>query len=456
MDLREIGAMLREERERQGLSIDEVSDSIKITRTCLAAIEEGNASLLPHPVYAKGFIKNYAKLLGLDHDAFRKDLAEVYSLDESPLREAPAYEELPKVDCGCLSQSGGRVRPFRVVIALLVLAALSGGGWYGYTHLVSKASVPAVTPQPVAENAPTQIASAPETAAPVVADQTPAQVVPTVPPAAPSPDAPNAIMPPQSAEIASGEPVAVPAAPGTSAPMGEPTPEDRATQAIATSGPASASTAEVPPALADSTGANTAGSSFTVGDHGNHVVTITATARCWMQAGADGGSMHERMLEKGEVFTGRFADYLLVRLGNAGAVDIRFDNKLYPLQAAKGSVKTLKFVAKKPGSEKPESAVAPAVASPAENAAAASGDAAGAAAAKEVEIFGQDGSWVSVHPDKGPAKDVYVKKGQRITIPFGDKIEIRLGNPSSVIFRYNGNETPVKTERGESKTVRFP
>ena len=79
-----------------------------------------------------------------------------------------------------------------------------------------------------------------------------------------------------------------------------------------------------------------------------------------------------------------------------------------------------------------------------------------AAGAKEVEIYGQDGSWVIVSSDKGPSKEIYVKKGQRITVPFGEKIEIKLGNPSSVVFRYNGQETPVTTEKGGVKTIRFP
>jgi len=78
MDLRELGALLREERERRGLTIDQVSDRIKITRTCIAAIEDGNEDCLPHPVYAKGFIKNYAKLLGMDTGEFQESLAQIY------------------------------------------------------------------------------------------------------------------------------------------------------------------------------------------------------------------------------------------------------------------------------------------------------------------------------------------------------------------------------------------
>jgi cytoskeleton protein RodZ len=150
-------------------------------------------------------------------------------------------------------------------------------------------------------------------------------------------------------------------------------------------------------------------------------------------------------------------------------VEITFDGNPYPLKAAKGAVKTLKFIGRKPDETAPaapEPTAAPAavpekpVATPATPAAVAEPQAAATsgtpAGDKELEVFGQDGSWVILMPDTGPAKEVYVKKGQRLKVPFGQKIEVKLGNPSSVIFRHDGKETPVTTERGENKTVRFP
>lgn len=478
MDLREIGTMLREERERQGLSLDTVSDKTKISRSCLAAIEEGNDSLLPHPVYAKGFIKNYARLLGMDQEEFTSRLSTVYQVEEpTAFRDISLTADLPDDDCGCSVPSSAPRPPVMLwlagagaVIAVLAL------GWYLFAHVFSGSeSSGEAKPAEKADAVPSPPVSAPvaepapSVPAPVLPAPTPpAAVTPTVPAVTPTvppsvPPAPVETLKPQS----------------DAAKTGAPTADDKAAQDIAVSGPAAAAPA-VPaaPETAPPVPASPTAKNFTVGETGPHVVTIAANERCWLQAGADGGAMHETMLEKGDTFTGRFADNMLVRLGNAGAVEIHFDNKLYPLQAGKGSVKTLKFVAKKTDQPTPANGQGPAAAAPQPSAPAAVQPAAQPAAslpvappavaptpgpaaenpagAKEVEIYGQDGSWVIVSPDKGPSKEIYVKKGQRITVPFGEKIEIKLGNPSSVVFRYNGQETPVTTEKGAVKTIRFP
>jgi cytoskeleton protein RodZ len=483
MDLRELGTMLREERERQGLSIEDVSDRIKITRSCLAAIEDGNESVLPHPVYAKGFIKNYAKLLGVDQEDFSKRLAEVYQPEESAVRDVRLVKDIPDDDCGCTSTPRRGIPAPKIplvpaLVCLAVVLVVIGLVWYLWTHVFSRSGDVADNAAPTAVTEPVPSAkSEPEVPlrpVPVVPPQKPVDVAPAVPsaPVAPAPQTP-ALQERQLPAVAETKPAAE-ARPASPAPL---SPDDQATQDIATSGPA---TPPAPPAIPPAPEAAAApsaqpGKTFTVGETGPHVVSIVANDRCWLQAGADGGAMHETMLEKGDAFTGRFADYLLVRLGNAGAVEIRFDNKLYPLQAGKGSVKTLKFVAKKSDdaatkpaapSQAPATPTAPATpaasAQPPASAVAASpaaapaADGAAAQGGREVEIYGQDGSWVIVAPDKGPAKEIYVKKGQRLTVPFGEKIEIKLGNPSSVVFRYDGKETTVVTEKGESKTVRFP
>ncbi len=471
MDLREIGMMLREERERQGLSLDTVSDKTKISRSCLAAIEEGNDNLLPHPVYAKGFIKNYARLLGVDHEEFAARLSNVYQVEEpTPFRDISLVADIPDDDCGCSMPSSAPRPPVGLWLAgagaVIVVLAL---GWYLFAHVFSGSGSSGDEAKPAETSvvAPSKPTAAPEPAPPVAAPAL-VQPAPTVP--AVTPTVPPAVTP---------APVETLKPQSETAKAGAPTADDKATQDIAVSGPSGPAPAvpaapeTAPAALAAPTAKN-----FTVGETGPHVVTIAAKERCWLQAGADGGAMHETMLEKGDTFTGRFADNMLVRLGNAGAVEIHFDNKLYPLQAGKGSVKTLKFVAKKTDQATPASGqgqpaaipqpAAPAAAQPSAQPATSlpvaspavaptPGPAAeNAAGAKEVEIYGQDGSWVIVSPDKGPSKEIYVKKGQRITVPFGEKIEIKLGNPSSVVFRYNGQETPVTTEKGGVKTIRFP
>ena len=82
MDYSELGAYLKEERERQELSLDDIQQKTKISVSSLEAIEEGRVNDLPHPVYAKGFIKNYAQCLGLNADELAGTFAQKAGIDE--------------------------------------------------------------------------------------------------------------------------------------------------------------------------------------------------------------------------------------------------------------------------------------------------------------------------------------------------------------------------------------
>ena len=64
MTLKDVGDQLRRERDRQGLSLDEVMHRTKLSRRSLEALEHGDMEALPHKVYARGFAKTYAKPLG--------------------------------------------------------------------------------------------------------------------------------------------------------------------------------------------------------------------------------------------------------------------------------------------------------------------------------------------------------------------------------------------------------
>lgn len=63
---RRLGAWLRAERLRRGESLAEVERDIHITRAYLDAIEEEHFDVLPAPVYTRGFVRLYARRLGLD------------------------------------------------------------------------------------------------------------------------------------------------------------------------------------------------------------------------------------------------------------------------------------------------------------------------------------------------------------------------------------------------------
>ncbi|HVY88236.1 MAG TPA: RodZ domain-containing protein [Hyphomonadaceae bacterium] len=61
-----IGAVMKAARENLGFSLDQVSKETRVHLSHLRAIEEMTPNLLGAPVYAKGYIKAYARFLGMD------------------------------------------------------------------------------------------------------------------------------------------------------------------------------------------------------------------------------------------------------------------------------------------------------------------------------------------------------------------------------------------------------
>ena len=60
------GAVLLRERRRQGLSLGDISRQLKLSVRQVEALERDDYSAYKGPVFIHGFIRNYAKLLGLD------------------------------------------------------------------------------------------------------------------------------------------------------------------------------------------------------------------------------------------------------------------------------------------------------------------------------------------------------------------------------------------------------
>jgi len=60
-----VGEKLYEERVRKGYSLEEVSKATKIKSSFLQAIEKGEYKKIPSGTYAHGFVRNYARFLGL-------------------------------------------------------------------------------------------------------------------------------------------------------------------------------------------------------------------------------------------------------------------------------------------------------------------------------------------------------------------------------------------------------
>ncbi|MFQ5349351.1 MAG: helix-turn-helix domain-containing protein, partial [Thermoanaerobaculia bacterium] len=62
------GGWLRRQRELRQVSLREIADVTKISIRYLEALEENRFDVLPAPVFAKGFLREYARYVGLDPD----------------------------------------------------------------------------------------------------------------------------------------------------------------------------------------------------------------------------------------------------------------------------------------------------------------------------------------------------------------------------------------------------
>ena len=69
-----IGQKLEEARNRKGISIREVTESTKIRGDYISSFEAGNFDINLPEVYLRGFVRLYARFLGLDQDATLADL----------------------------------------------------------------------------------------------------------------------------------------------------------------------------------------------------------------------------------------------------------------------------------------------------------------------------------------------------------------------------------------------
>ncbi len=113
------GAMLHDERRRQSLSVGDVSRHLKLSTRQVEALERDDYQAFGGPVFVHGFLRNYAKLLGLDAarliGAADRKLA---SAAPEPKPEADHSIDVPLAETGERGQKS--VLPLFLVAAVLV------------------------------------------------------------------------------------------------------------------------------------------------------------------------------------------------------------------------------------------------------------------------------------------------------------------------------------------------
>src|ERR1035437_8027324 len=100
-----VGDTLRRTRLKRNLDLEEISNELKISTRFLQAIENDQYDKLPGGVFAKSFVRQYARLLGLDEEDIAGRVQQVLApapeaqqLAEKSKAAGGAPIQVPKVD----------------------------------------------------------------------------------------------------------------------------------------------------------------------------------------------------------------------------------------------------------------------------------------------------------------------------------------------------------------------
>ena len=320
------GEKLKLEREKRKITLDQISASTKIGTRMLQALEEDKFTQLPGGIFNKGFVRAYARTVGLDEDqavadylqasgeapAARPDLAGRDSTTrDGASRDAAAREEGDRISrLEAISDEPSRSLPWGVFAIILLVIALLLSLWSHRrrererldTHpapaTTGERSGGPVSPQAVTPNtfAISTSVSTPKTSAHVDSPSA-------------SGDRPGAaVAAPTQAEKVSFSP-------GQASPQGDQ--------------PASLGS----PSISQSSSARPAPGEF--------LVLIHAREESWVSVSVDGKPVGSELLGAGSERTFHAHRGVFVKAGNAGALDFQLDGKKLEVGGEYGEVKSV-------------------------------------------------------------------------------------------------------------------
>jgi cytoskeleton protein RodZ len=288
------GEKLKLEREKRSITLEQISLSTKIGTRMLRALEEEKFDQLPGGIFNKGFVRSYARHLGLDEDQAVADYLEASGEGPAP-KTGPAMD-LEAAPAETREATSSRQLPWGLFAALLLLLALALSLWSRRQHrhegqTPKSPPAPTATQKPVADSSAASVAAVP----PAVSTAESANPLPTSAPV--KPDAsPSTVPIPTAAVEKNAAPVAAVVTPPTSAPS-----------------------------------------------PGEFVVVILAHEDSWLSITADGKTIVNDALAAGTQRTVHGRKEVVVRAGNVGGVDFVFNGKKLDPQGEHGEVRTLTF-----------------------------------------------------------------------------------------------------------------
>ena len=119
----ELGAKLREAREKRGFSIGEVAERLKLPARQIEGLESGNYENMPELVFVRGFLRTYGRFLDLDENEVAAYLDRIM-----PQARNNVYAGQREEKSSSLSYQQTEVKkPFpKWIFGLLAVAAIAG------------------------------------------------------------------------------------------------------------------------------------------------------------------------------------------------------------------------------------------------------------------------------------------------------------------------------------------
>lgn len=108
----DLGLKLKQTREELGISLDEISKKTNIKVNLLKLIEQGDFCALPSFVHARGFIKKYAEVLGMD----LADIDELLNV-ECPREKFPEFHKHTQKD----DEKVFSDRSIKIILLIIIL-----------------------------------------------------------------------------------------------------------------------------------------------------------------------------------------------------------------------------------------------------------------------------------------------------------------------------------------------
>ncbi|HXB21197.1 MAG TPA: RodZ domain-containing protein [Candidatus Solibacter sp.] len=337
------GDRLRREREMRGVTLEEISESTKISKRSLQAMEEEDFDLLPGGIFNKGFVRAYARFLGIDEEQAVADFLAVSN-------EQQAAEDKFPLELNDNAQQPP-LNPKRsllpVILALVVLVAVAGAWTFWNKHKAQENAAESQS-NPVSK-ASDQPGSAPVT--PPANNSNGASS-----PANQTAENPNSAGPDRqnpSAESTTSGNGSSAAAERTSGerssnerPAGERTSDKRPAKPLA---------AQPPPAT-DSTGKKNPSTEFSGANEQSSLdsadpaqaskaftVSVKATEDSWISIVADGKQKMEGILNAEKQQSVRAGKELVLVTGNAGGIEVSYNGKPMAPLGKKQQKKTVTF-----------------------------------------------------------------------------------------------------------------